>query len=305
MAGGLEIEELAVPVAGGSLAAYWLGAAATSVGRPPTVIAVHGITGTSRAWLPVARELGTRACLLALDLRGRGASHILPPPYGLAVHVADIVAVLDRLGLERAVLVGHSLGAYIVARLAAEHPERVAAVVLVDGGLTIPGSENVDPQEFADAFLGPALARLRMTFADRHAYHDWWRAHPAFGGGQIDDQDLIAYANHDLRGSEPELQPSANEAAVRADAGELAELGKPAHRLTVPATLLCAPRGLLNDDNPMQPLALAQAWADEAPERRQAVLVPDVNHYAITLGAVGAAAVADAVANSLGAQLAQ
>src|SRR5947209_4230026 len=288
MAGGLEIEELAVPVAGGSLAAYRLGGAAASAGRPPTAIAVHGITGTSRAWLPVARELDTRARMLALDLRGRGASRNLPPPYGVAVHVADILATLDHLRLERAVLVGHSLGAYIVARLAAEHPERVVAMVLVDGGLTIPGSEDVDPQEFADGFLGPALARLRMTFADRNAYHEWWRAHPAFAGGQIDDQDLIAYADHDLRGSEPELRPSANEDAVRADAGELAELGAAAHRLTVPATLLCAPRGLLNEPNPMQPLALAQAWADEAPERRQALLVPDVNHYTITLAAAGA-----------------
>jgi pimeloyl-ACP methyl ester carboxylesterase len=299
MAGGLDIEELAVPVTGGSLAAYRFGGAATSPGRSPTVVAVHGITATSRAWLPVARALGTRAGLLAIDLRGRGASTDLPPPYGVAVHVADIIAALEYLRLERAVLVGHSLGAYIVARLAAEHPERVAAAILVDGGLTIPGSQDVDPQEFADAFLGPALARLRMTFADRDAYRDWWRAHPALAGGQIDDKDLIAYADHDLRGSEPELRPAANEEAVRADAGELAELGTPAHRLTVPATLLCAPRGLLNEPNPMQPLALGQAWAAEAPERRQAVLVPDVNHYTITLAAAGAGVVAETVVASL------
>src|SRR5947209_8169763 len=119
MAEVVEIQEFQVPVAGGALAVYRLGG-----GRPP-VVAVHGITGTSRAWLPVARALGERATVFALDLRGRGASNGLPPPYGPLVHIADILAVLDHLQLDRAVLAGHSLGAYIVAGLAAAHPDRV------------------------------------------------------------------------------------------------------------------------------------------------------------------------------------
>ena len=287
------IEPMMVAAAGGSLAAFRLGSPAPGV---PPVIAVHGITGNSRAWLPVARALSGRAAVTALDLRGRGASNSLPPPYGTAAHVADVLAVLDQLELDRAVLVGHSLGAYIVARLAAEHPERVQTAVLVDGGLTIPGSEGVDPQEFADAFLGPALARLRLTFGSREEYHGWWRRHPAFAGSEISDDDLIAYANHDLDGEPPELHPAVAEAPVRADAGELATLGLPAQRLTVDAKLLCAPRGLLDDPNPMQPLELARAWAAHDPAHREAILVPDVNHYTITLGTPGAVAVAETIA---------
>ena len=45
-------------------------------------------------------------------------------------------------------IAGHSLGAYIAARLATLHPDRVESLVLVDGGLTIPGSADVDPEEF-------------------------------------------------------------------------------------------------------------------------------------------------------------
>jgi pimeloyl-ACP methyl ester carboxylesterase len=45
--------------------------------------------------------------------------------------VNDLIAVLDRVGAQRAVLVGHSMGAYVVARLAAEHPDRAAALVLL------------------------------------------------------------------------------------------------------------------------------------------------------------------------------
>lgn len=296
MTGQIEFDELGVEVAGGKLATFRLGPGAPDA---PPVIAVHGITANSRAWAPTAHALGDRATLIAHDLRGRADSNALPGPYGVAAHATDILGVLDHLGLERAVLVGHSLGAYIVARFAADHPDRVWSVVLVDGGLTIPGSEGVDPQKFADAFLGPAIARLRLTFPSRQAYYDWWRQHPAFADGDVADEDLAAYADHDLVGTEPELRSSVAEPAVRADAGELAELGKPAHRLTVEARLLCAPRGLLDDPNPMQPFPLVQAWAAEDPQRRQAMLVSGVNHYTITLGAAGAAAVADAVAASL------
>lgn len=285
-------------VAGGRLAAYALG---TPEPGAPAVLAVHGITANSRAWIPVARELHGRASLVAVDLRGRGRSNTLPPPYGIAPHIDDVLAVLDHLGLERAVVIGHSLGAYIVARLAADHPERVHSALLIDGGLTIPGIEDVDPQEFADAFLGPAIARLKLTFPSAEAYHDWWRAHPAFAGGDVRDEDLVAYADHDLIGEPPTLRSSAAEAAVRADAGELPTLGRPARELAVPATLLCAPRGLLDDPTPMQPLDLVREWAAGDPGRREGRLVENVNHYTITLGRAGATAVADAVAKAVGA----
>ena len=129
--------ELTFRSAGGTLATFRLGDAPGGAGQ---VLAVHGITANSRAWLAVARELEGRATLLAPDLRGRGASNGLPAPYGMKAYSRDMLAVLDHFELERAVLVGHSLGAYAVARFAADHPERVRAVLLVDGGLTAAGT---------------------------------------------------------------------------------------------------------------------------------------------------------------------
>lgn len=263
-------------------------------GATPAV-AVHGITSHSRSWIAVARELDGHATLVAVDLRGRGASGALPSPYGLDAHARDTLAVLDRLEVERAVLVGHSLGAYLVARVAAEHPERVRAAVLVDGGLRIPGTERVDPQAFLDAFLGPALARLRMRFSSQDEYRDWWRAHPALAGSDVDDDDLNAYADHDLVGAAPELRSAVAEDAVRADAADLFAQGDDAARLTVPATLLVAPRGLQGEPRPMQPLPLAREWEAGAPGLRTAIQVPDVNHYTIVLGASGAREVAGVV----------
>lgn len=286
-------ERLDVPVAGGSLAVYRLGTA------EPVVLAVHGITSNSHAWVAVARALAGRASLAAADLRGRGRSAELPGPYGVTTYVRDLLAVLDRLELENTVAVGHSLGAYIVARLAANHPERVRAAVLVDGGLTIPAARDVDPQTFIDGFLGPVLARLRERFPSPEAYHDWWRAHPALKGGAVTDRDLIPYADHDLVEAGPDLRSSVVEQAVRADADEVLEIGESAHRLTVPATLLCAPRGLLDEPNPMQPLDLVREWAAEDPDRRRALQVPDTNHYTLIMSERGARTVAETVAGYL------
>jgi lipase len=288
-----------IPVAGGTLALFRLG---TGPGTAEPVVAVHGITANSHAWLAVDRALEGRAALLAVDLRGRGASSALPGPYGMEAYARDLLAVLDACGLERAVLVGHSLGAYAVARFAADHPERVRAAVLVDGGLTSPEIENVDPEPFLAAFLGPALARLEVTFADRESYHDWWRAHPAFAQADVADADLFAYADHDLGGSMPELRSTVAKEAVRADAHELFEMGKPAHRLAVPVEMLRAPRGLQNEPAPMIAAELAAAWANEAPAQRRVTEVPDVNHYTVVMGRSGARAVAQAIVRALQTQ---
>ena len=287
-----------VAVQGGRLATDRLGADVET--GAPLVLAIHGITSTSRTWLATARALGDRAALLAPDLRGRGHSIELPPVVGLDAHVRDMVAVLDAAGLERAVVVGHSLGAYIAARLAVRHPQRVARLVLVDGGLTIPASAGAPPAEFVQAFLGPTFARLEMTFPDVAAYQAWWAQHPAVAGADVDRADLDAYAAYDLVGQPPRLRSGITPQVVRDDGLDL--FGEPdALRLTVPSVFLCAPRGMVDDPHPMQPLPDVQAWAAADPERRRAIEVPDTNHYTIAWSAHGAAAVADAIVAAVGA----
>ncbi len=286
-------ERIDVAVHGGRLAADRLGA--TTAAGAPLVLAIHGITSTSRTWLAIARALGDRATLMAVDLRGRGRSIELPPVVGLDAHVRDMVAVLDAAGLERAVVTGHSLGAYIAARMAVRHPHRVERLVLVDGGLTIPGSGGGEPARFVQDFLGPTFARLEMTFPTVAAYQAWWAQHPAVTGSDVDRADLDAYAAYDLVGDPPQLRSGITPQVVRDDGLDL--FGEPdAPRLTVPATFLCAPRGMVNDPHPMQPLADVEAWAAADPERRRASEVPDTNHYTIAWGAHGAAVVADAIA---------
>jgi pimeloyl-ACP methyl ester carboxylesterase len=286
---------LDVDVEGGRLAVYRFGAAPADA---PLVLAIHGITSTSRSWLATARALGDRAALLAVDLRGRGRSDQLPAPFGLDAHVRDMIAVLDGLGSERAVVAGHSLGAYIAARLATAHPDRVRSLVLVDGGLTIPDSERADPEAFLTSFLGPTVERLKMTFPDLSAYQEWWAQHPAVVHADIDRTDLDEYAAHDLVGEAPHLRSSVNPQVIRDDGVDITR-PQDAARLMVPAVLLCATRGMVDDPNPMQPLSNVEEWAAADPERRRAIEVPDTNHYSIAWGAHGARAVADEIAAAL------
>lgn len=286
-----------VPVRGGSLAVYRFG---STDGDAPLVLAAHGVTSNSHAWVRVARGLGDRARLLAPDLRGRGASRALPGHFGMAAHAADLLAVLDHVEAERAVLAGHSMGAYAVARLCIDRPERIAEAVLVDGGLPLPGAEGADPQEFLDAFLGPSIDRLRMRFESRESYRAFWRRHPALSGPEVDDADLAAFADHDLVGEPPELRSSVAEEAVRADGADLLEATGSTAGLTAPAVLLRAPRGLQDGPDPMVPAGSAADWAAEAPDRREVVEVPDVNHYTITMGP-GAQTVAEVIAGRVAA----
>ena len=287
-----------VAVPGGSL---FVARAGPPPGEAATVaLLVHGITASHLSWPSVARELaGDGGCLLAPDLRGRGRSGGLPGPYGIATHVRDLVAVLDALAVPRAVLAGHSMGAYVVARLAVEHPARAAAVVLVDGGLPLAVPDGVDPDAALDAMLGPATARLRMTFASPEEYVGFWQRHPAFAGRW--SGDVEAYARGDLTGEPPALRSRVSEPAVRADGSDLLRdeaTYAAAPEVRAPLTLLRAPRGLQDEiEMPLIPTGTLAAFAAARPDAAVEE-VADVNHYTITLGA-GSGAVAAAIRRAL------
>lgn len=277
-----------VPVAGGSL----------HVGRwgdgNQVVVAAHGISGNHRSWQAVARALGPDISLVAPDLRGRGWSAKLPPPFGMRAHADDLVAVLDHLELDRAVLTGHSMGAYVATTAATTHAERWSALVLVDGGVALPLPHGVDPADMLAGVLGPALARLEMTFADRAAYHSFWREHPALAEPGAWTEDTEAWLDHDLVGTEPELRSSASLEAVRFDGTELLvdrEVRRDFHDLTQPAVLLRAPRGLLNQVPPLLPDELLDPLRARWPIRME-MLVDNTNHYSIILAQRGARTVA-------------
>jgi lipase len=268
-----------VPVAGGRLNV-------ARAGPPPTeaavvAIAAHGMTPALMSWRTIARRLDESICLLAPDLRGRGRSANLPGPYGIAAHVADLIAVLDYVGAPPAVLVGHSIGAYIVERLAGEHPDRVTGVVLLDSGLPFdrPGVSD----EFAAVGLGRAILPLAITYPSADRAVEAYRAHPALADDW--DEDIEAYVryNHAERGGSVRL--GASPAAVRTDTTEVAfdDANRTAlGRVRAPVHLLRAERGLFNDD-PVIPEEQLREFAAAYPSV-QLEEVGGTNHYTIVIG---------------------
>ena len=148
-------------------------------GSSRPVLAVHGVSSTSALWAWVLHE-APDLDLVAADLSGRGASTPLQGTSTLAGHADDQLAVLDALDLPAVDVVGMSLGAFVAVRLAADHPDRVRSLTLLDGGL--PAARRPTGRE-----------QLEAAFADRLAT-EW--------------PDLAAYTEFVVRNTGPLLDPA-------------------------------------------------------------------------------------------------
>jgi lipase len=104
---------------------------------PPPLFCLHGITAWGGRFRRIATLRLTAFRVHAPDLRGHGLSP-WEPPWDLDRHVADLVGTLDELGHARVSVVGHSFGGRLALELAARHPERVAALVLLDPAVWVP-----------------------------------------------------------------------------------------------------------------------------------------------------------------------
>nr|WP_256439141.1 alpha/beta hydrolase [Rubellimicrobium arenae] len=98
---------------------------------------MHGYTDNSRSWSLLAPHLGGRH-IYAVDLRGHGGSDAPACCYGIDALSGDLLGFMDALQIERADIVGHSLGSMTAGVFAAEHPERVDDLVLISTALAPP-----------------------------------------------------------------------------------------------------------------------------------------------------------------------
>jgi 3-oxoadipate enol-lactonase len=101
-------------------------------GSGPDVVLLHAGIADRRMWNPQIPVLARTFRITAYDLRGFGKSPMVEGPFA---HYRDLRALLDSLGVERAALVGASLGGSVAIDFALEHPERVSALILADPGL--------------------------------------------------------------------------------------------------------------------------------------------------------------------------
>jgi pimeloyl-ACP methyl ester carboxylesterase len=127
-------------------------------GPGPGLLLSHGFGATSGMWRLNVPALSAGRMVVAWDQRGHGESDAPADPdrYGHEICLGDMAAILDTVGAERAVLVGMSLGGYLSLQFTMAHPERVAALVLVDTG---PGFRRDEArQQWNDRALSTADA---------------------------------------------------------------------------------------------------------------------------------------------------
>jgi pimeloyl-ACP methyl ester carboxylesterase len=101
-------------------------------GSGPAMVLLHGLAGSKELWseiLDALREVGFRA--IAYDQRGHGESPEVSPPWSIRDLAEDLAGLLDRLGVARACVVGHSMGGRALFRFALDRPERLWAIVPV------------------------------------------------------------------------------------------------------------------------------------------------------------------------------
>ena len=113
-----------------------------SQGEGAPVLLIHGLGYTREGWGPLRALLARRYRVISFDNRGIGESEIPPGPYRIEEMAGDAVDVLDEAGVERAHVVGTSLGGFMAQALAADWPDRVDRLVLA---CTSPGGDDAFP----------------------------------------------------------------------------------------------------------------------------------------------------------------
>lgn len=204
------------------------------------IVLVHGFAATKEVnWLHpgwVATLTGDSRRVIALDNRGHGASGKLydPSAYHSATMADDVRALLDHLKIERADVMGYSMGARITAFMTVKHPERVRSVIF--GGLGIRLVQGVGlPESIADALEAPSLddvrdptGRLFRIFADQNNSDLRALAACIRGSRQTLDRTEVAAIRA------PVLVAVGTRDPVAGNAQELAALIPGAHALDIP-----------------------------------------------------------------------
>jgi lipase len=265
-------------------------------GRGAPVVALHGLTASYVNFLGVAERLSGRRALFAVDLRGRGDSDKPDGSYGMSQHARDVAAAMRAMNLAPSVIVGHSMGAFVAAALAAQDPELVTGLVLIDGGYVPAAAGNVEEKQALSAALAVRIAQLRQTYPSRDAYRLFWRTQPHF---PVQDWGpwIEAFLDYELEGEPPRVRPKASEQAVSDDLAEGFKRGEVVARLEairVPVLMFRAASGFTPNLPPLYPDSIIEEMRPYLPNMEDHMLA-GTTHYTIVIGGYGASMIAEAI----------
>lgn len=144
-------------------------------GKGPTILLLPGLTANANEFDGLIKAgLSPRFRVLALDLRGRGQTEKPATGYTMADHAADVLGLLELLGLQQVIMGGHSFGALLTLYIAAHYPERIRKMIIIDG------AAKLHPR--VRELIQPSLNRMGRVFASWDEYINTIKQNPAFHG---------------------------------------------------------------------------------------------------------------------------
>ena len=229
-------------------------------GSGPTLVLLHGFTGSIGTWEPALALLAARHRVVTIDLPGHGGSPV--PDGGLPRVAHQLVGTLDRLGIERASWLGYSLGGRAALHVALAHPDRVDRLVLESASPGLADAAARATRASADDVLAQRLEREGLE-----PFVDAWMAQPLFATQRRLAPDLLTRQ----RAARREHDPVRLAAALREmGAGRQAPLWDRLPTLRLPTLVITG-----EDDHPYR--AIAAAMTARLPDARVAV-IPDAGH---------------------------
>ncbi len=244
-------------------------------GSGQSILCIHGITANCRCWETLADALTPDYRMIAMDLRGRGQSEKPSAGYALEYHLKDINRLLDDLELDRVVIMGHSLGAFIGLAFATGYPERVERLILVDGG----GDLSKEQMERVFVGIKPALDRLGQIFPSSDAYLEKMKAAPYI---QPWSAVTEAYYRYEIETADGGVRTNIDPAHIQEEAANIRKVDCAPYypRLKCKVLILRAPNGLLSQDDILLPKDVIDGMMQEIPDALR-FDVEGLNHYGI------------------------
>ena len=239
----------------------------------PDVVCLHGVTSQGRHFGPLAQRLADRFHLVALDLRGHGAS-TWEPPWNLEQHVDDVLAAAPA---GPCTWLGHSFGGRIAYEVAAAAPERVERLVLLDPAVWIPPHVGLMAAENARNDIGVLLEDLPRAEASARAMSEELRGSGREASAQavtfeegIDrryEESVLTTAPRELVEAELRLHLLPDDdgrfryrycqSAVVAAYGEMTRTPPPFESVRIPTLLVLGETSYLPYDELMEPHSTA------------------------------------------------
>ena len=244
-------------------------------GKGKQILCIHGITANCRFWDCLASALSPHHRVMAIDLRGRGLSDKPPTGYSIEHHCKDVLALMNDQGLERPVLMGHSLGAFISLVFAAQYPQRVDRLILVDGG------GKLSETQMAKIFTGikPSLDRLGQVFPSLEAYLSQMKQAPYL---QPWNSYMKTYFRYEIEEVEGGVRSRVHPKHIEEEAQNLGKVDSRQFyaKVTSPTLILRATKGMLAEDDLLLPEDVAERMVRQIPKAKR-VDLEGTNHYSI------------------------